>query len=95
VRELRGDDSSHLSSPSGIASAGGGAAARGRATRPTGSEIARSDSRRTEALFGVAPRDPAALAAALLALALAACAAIVLPAVRATRIDPVRALRAD
>jgi len=46
-------------------------------------------------LFGVAPRDPAVLAAASLALALAACAAIVLPAVRATRIDPVRALRAD
>ena len=46
-------------------------------------------------LFGVAPRDPRVLAAAAAALALAGCAAVVLPALRATRIDPVRALRAE
>jgi putative ABC transport system permease protein len=46
-------------------------------------------------LFGVAPRDPAVLAGASLALAAAACAAVVLPALRAMRIDPVRALRAE
>jgi len=46
-------------------------------------------------LFGVAPRDPRILGAAAAALALAGCAAVLLPAVRATRIDPVRALRAE
>ena len=46
-------------------------------------------------LFGVAPRDPRILSAAAAALALAGCAAVLLPAVRATRIDPVRALRAE
>ena len=46
-------------------------------------------------LFGVAPYDPRALGAAALLLGLAACLAIVVPAFRATRIDPVRALRGD
>ncbi len=46
-------------------------------------------------LFGVAPTDLRALATAALLLWLAACAAILVPALRATRIDPVRALRAE
>ena len=46
-------------------------------------------------LFGVAPYDPLVLGAAALLLGLTACLAIVVPAFRATRIDPVRALRAD
>ncbi len=46
-------------------------------------------------LYGVAAGDPATLAVAALSLAAFAAAACVIPAVRATRIDPVRALRAD
>jgi predicted permease len=44
-------------------------------------------------LYKVSPRDPAAFASAFLLMALAASAACLLPAWRATRIDPVRALR--
>ena len=46
-------------------------------------------------LVGVAPHDPATLAAAIDRLAAAAAGASMVPALRATRIDPVRALRAD
>ncbi|HEY2797782.1 MAG TPA: ABC transporter permease [Thermoanaerobaculia bacterium] len=45
-------------------------------------------------LVGVAPNDAATLCESALVLALAALAASLLPALRATRIDPVRALRA-
>jgi ABC-type antimicrobial peptide transport system permease subunit len=44
-------------------------------------------------LYGVSPRDPAAFASALLVMALAALAACLLPAWRASKIDPVRALK--
>jgi macrolide transport system ATP-binding/permease protein len=43
-------------------------------------------------LYGVSPRDPAAFAAALVIMILAALAACMLPAWRAARIDPARAL---
>jgi len=46
-------------------------------------------------LFGVAFADPATLAAATLCLALAAGLAGYLPARRASRIDPLRALRTE
>ena len=44
-------------------------------------------------LFKVSPRDPGAFASAFLLMAIAASAACLLPAFRATRIDPVRVLR--
>lgn len=46
-------------------------------------------------VYGVTPTDPATIAGAALALAAAAAVASWVPAVRATRIDPVEALRAD
>jgi predicted permease len=46
-------------------------------------------------LFGTSPRDPLAFAAACLALVLLAAVAAALPAWRATRIAPMRALRQD
>jgi predicted permease len=44
-------------------------------------------------LYRVSPRDPGSFATAFLLMAIAASAACLLPAWRATRIDPVRALR--
>jgi ABC-type antimicrobial peptide transport system permease subunit len=44
-------------------------------------------------LFGVAPRDPATTVATVLILALVASIAACIPASRAARIDPIRALR--
>ncbi len=45
-------------------------------------------------LFDVNPRDPATFAMAFVAMAAASAAACVVPAVRATRTDPVQVLRA-
>jgi ABC-type antimicrobial peptide transport system permease subunit len=47
----------------------------------------------TNLLFQVSPRDPVAFGAAIVVLGTVAFVACVLPAWRATRIDPVRALR--
>ncbi|HVM76409.1 MAG TPA: FtsX-like permease family protein, partial [Candidatus Saccharimonadales bacterium] len=44
-------------------------------------------------LFGLTPHDPLTLALATVALALVACAAGYIPALRASRLDPVAALR--
>jgi len=44
-------------------------------------------------LFGLTPHDPLTLTLATVALALVACAAGYIPAVRASRLDPVAALR--
>ena len=46
-------------------------------------------------LFNVSPTDPATLAAVSALLLMVAALAAYLPARRATRIDPVQALRAD
>jgi hypothetical protein len=46
-------------------------------------------------LFEVSPRDPGVLATVALALACVAIAASVLPGLRATRVDPVTALKGD
>jgi ABC-type antimicrobial peptide transport system permease subunit len=46
-------------------------------------------------LFGVEPRDPATFAFVAVAFALVAAAAAYLPARRATRVDPMVALRVD
>jgi putative ABC transport system permease protein len=44
-------------------------------------------------LYKVSPRDPIAFGLALVVIAIASLAACFLPAWRATRIDPVQALR--
>jgi putative ABC transport system permease protein len=46
-------------------------------------------------LYGVGPHDPAAMAAAVLLIAAAAVMACWLPGRRASRVDPIEALRAD
>jgi ABC-type antimicrobial peptide transport system permease subunit len=49
----------------------------------------------TSMLYGLTPRDPATLAGAVAVLALVAIVACWLPARRASRIDPVAALRME
>lgn len=49
----------------------------------------------TSLLYGIEPGDPATVAAAALTLALVAVAAVAIPAVRFTRVDAARVLRAD
>jgi ABC-type antimicrobial peptide transport system permease subunit len=44
-------------------------------------------------LFGVAGIDPVSIALAVVVLGVAASLACLLPALRATRVDPIRALR--
>jgi ABC-type antimicrobial peptide transport system permease subunit len=44
-------------------------------------------------LYGVTPNDPWTMALATAGLALVACAAGYIPAFRASRVDPIRALR--
>jgi ABC-type antimicrobial peptide transport system permease subunit len=44
-------------------------------------------------LYGIAPSDPLSMAAATLSIVLVAALAGYIPARRATRIDPIRALR--
>jgi len=44
-------------------------------------------------LFGMAPHDPATLTLATVGLAAVACLAGFVPALRASRVDPTRALR--
>jgi predicted permease len=46
-------------------------------------------------LFGVSPDDPFTIAAAVAAMLLVACAAALVPARRAARIDPIQALRCE
>ena len=46
-------------------------------------------------LFGVTATDPVSFAAAAAVLALATLAATIIPANRATRVDPLAVLRAD
>jgi ABC-type lipoprotein release transport system permease subunit len=46
-------------------------------------------------LFGVEPADPIVLAGAVLALLMLACCASFIPARRASRIDPMTALRQE
>jgi ABC-type antimicrobial peptide transport system permease subunit len=46
-------------------------------------------------LYNVAPLDPMALISALLALSLVALIACFVPARRASRVDPIEALRAE
>jgi ABC-type antimicrobial peptide transport system permease subunit len=46
-------------------------------------------------LYGVAPRDPIVLGVVVLVLTLVAAIASLVPARRATRIDPLVALRSD
>jgi putative ABC transport system permease protein len=46
-------------------------------------------------LFGVSPADPLTYGAVLAIFAATACAALIVPARRALRVDPLTALRAE
>jgi ABC-type antimicrobial peptide transport system permease subunit len=46
-------------------------------------------------LFGITPNDPSTLILAAAGLALIACAAGYIPAIRASRVDPILALRCE
>jgi ABC-type antimicrobial peptide transport system permease subunit len=46
-------------------------------------------------LFGLDPHDPLTLVASIFTLGVAACAAGFIPALRASRIDPMQALRTE
>jgi putative ABC transport system permease protein len=46
-------------------------------------------------LYGISPRDPVILVSAAIGLALIGIAACLIPAVKAARVNPVSALRAD
>ena len=49
----------------------------------------------TSLLYGVSPADPRVLATAALTLAAVSALACLVPAVRATRVDPIDALRSE
>jgi putative ABC transport system permease protein len=49
----------------------------------------------TTLLYGVSPNDPRVMAGAALLLAVVSTIACLVPAVRATRVDPVEALRSE
>jgi ABC-type antimicrobial peptide transport system permease subunit len=49
----------------------------------------------SDMLVGVSPTDPAALSGAALFLACIAAVATLVPALRATRVDPIRTLRSE
>jgi putative ABC transport system permease protein len=46
-------------------------------------------------LYGISPRDPGVFATSTIVLLLAAASACLIPALRATRVDPTEAMRAD
>jgi ABC-type antimicrobial peptide transport system permease subunit len=46
-------------------------------------------------LYGISPRDPGVFATGIAVLLLAAASACLIPALRATRVDPTEAMRAD
>jgi ABC-type lipoprotein release transport system permease subunit len=63
--------------------------------RKSGQALAQVASRIEPLLFQVRARDPLTLAGAALTLILVGALASWMPAIRATRVDPSRALRAD